>query len=676
MATITPPTSEIGATNQAATLPGWGKFSHGSVVDEAEHVPDLKWPKSVRKTYERMRNDYQLEALYYATTLPITRYRWCIDPNGARDEVVEKACRDYGLPLKGEPDSTIPLKGTSFDFYGHLDLVLQYLIFGHYFFEQVMEVGDDGLLHIRKLAPRAPRTIADFHVDPDGGLVGIRQTIGRPGDRMPNLIETGRLLFYVWQPEPGRFTGRSMFRACYQPWLLKDRLMRVDALKHERNGMGVPNAKQTIPDTLSADALQRAQEVMSSWRAGEDAGSVMPYGIEVELLGVKGTLPDTLASIKHYDEAMSRRWLGMLLNLGQTESGSRALGEVDADLIEMARDAIAGRIGKTFSDHQLADDVLWNFPSETHAPRLTYERPEDAAPSTPQPEPPAAPPVQARSRPATFKPARPALYAEQRARLASPSDRRREPSAREVQAAVDFDRVDLEHRGVLSGLLSDWEDVTASQIDSLVAQVETAAGDLDALARIEAPVEGADVIADAMRTASRQAAETARMEAAAQGVHLDPTPVMASTADMDPVEDGIVARAAAYALRLARSLSESAAWQAVTTTGADDLPAAVRTHLESLSGSYVEQRLGGAVSAAQTEGRAATQAAAEEEAGGAEYDACELLDTNTCTACAEHDNTTYTSLDEARRDYPGAGYIGCEGGDRCRGLLVQLLPEA
>lgn len=676
MAAISPPTDTIGVVNpNASTIPGWRQIARGTMVDEAEHVPALKWPRSVRTTFERMRNDYQLEALYYATTLPITRYRWCIDPNGADRALVEKASADYGLPVLGEPDQPIPLKHTSFDFYGHLDLALQMLVFGHYFFEQVMEPGDDGLLHLRKLEPRAPRTIADFDVAEDGGLRAIRQTVGRPGRPMPDWIEITRLLFYVWQPEPGRYTGRSMFRACYQAWLLKDKLMRVDAWKHERNGIGTPVAEQTTPEPLSQATLDAAGEVMASWRAGEHAGSVMPYGIKARLVGVEGNLPDTLASIKHYDEAMGRRWLGMLLNLGQTQSGSRALGEVDADLIELARDAIAGRVAQVFSDHMIADDVRWNYPADAveFAPRLAYERPSDAAPAQPDPEPPEV--VQARRRPRPSRRQRPSLLAAQRARLASPTDRRRELTAREQQARTDFDRVDLEWRGVLSGLLDEWEQVTADQIDSLVDQIEAADGDLEALGEIEAPILGADLIADAMATAARQAAETARQEAADQGVALDATPVMATAADMAPVEDTIAAAAAAYARRLARGLTESAAWQAITSTGADDLPSLVRSHLEGLSGAFVEQRLGGAISAAQTEGRAATQAAAEEAAGGAEYDASELLDENTCGPCAAIDGTTYHSLEEARRDYPAAGYVGCEGGDRCRGLLVQLLPE-
>lgn len=51
--------------------------------------------------------------------------------------------------------------------------------------------------------------------------------------------------------------------------------------------------------------------------------------------------------------------------------------------------------------------------------------------------------------------------------------------------------------------------------------------------------------------------------------------------------------------------------------------------------------------------------------------ASEVLDQNTCGPCASIDGTTFDSLDEARAAYP-AGYVNCQGGSRCRGVLVFL----
>jgi hypothetical protein len=46
--------------------------------------------------------DAQIASLLLAFTLPIRRYHWYIDPNGARDEVVKDVANDFNLPVDGQ----------------------------------------------------------------------------------------------------------------------------------------------------------------------------------------------------------------------------------------------------------------------------------------------------------------------------------------------------------------------------------------------------------------------------------------------------------------------------------------------------------------------------------------------------------------------------------------------
>src|SRR5829696_3333291 len=78
---------EIGHGN--ARLTPWSAFD-----DVTETVPELAWPNSIT-TYSAMRTDAQIASLLLPFTLPIRRYRWYIDPNGARDEVVEHIANDF-----------------------------------------------------------------------------------------------------------------------------------------------------------------------------------------------------------------------------------------------------------------------------------------------------------------------------------------------------------------------------------------------------------------------------------------------------------------------------------------------------------------------------------------------------------------------------------------------------
>jgi hypothetical protein len=162
-------------------------------------------------------------------------------------------------------------------------------------------------------------------------------------------------------------------------------------------------------------------------------------------------------------------------------------------------------------------------------------------------------------------------------------------------------------------------------------------------------------------------AETVRAEVAAQGHTL-------TAADLAAAEAAVADAASGTALMLGKALEMSAASKAVQLA---NLPAAdrakqVRDHLESLTGANADYELRGLVTKAQNTGRFAQLA---ETPDGTRYYASELLDANVCENCAEEDGVEFDNLEEAQGDYP-CGYALCLGGDRCRGTVVAVLPEA
>ena len=78
-------------------------------ADDSEEVLELSWPDSVR-TYDKMRNDEQIAAFLLAFTLPIKGYRWFINPNGARDAVVEHIANHFGQSSRA---MTPPAEGSA-----------------------------------------------------------------------------------------------------------------------------------------------------------------------------------------------------------------------------------------------------------------------------------------------------------------------------------------------------------------------------------------------------------------------------------------------------------------------------------------------------------------------------------------------------------------------------------
>lgn len=358
---------------QVGTLPTWGTLA----PDAHETNPALTWPSSIDVFDKMRREDSQVGSVLRAVTFPIRRTTWMIDPADARPEVVALVADSFGLPVKGWPTGPAGRSRDKFDFDEHLRLALLELVFGHSVFEQVYRVDDAGRVRLRKLAWRPPRSIAKWDVAKDGGLVAIEQYgVGSK----PIRIGVDRLVVYVNEREGGNWTGTSLLRTAYKNWLLKDRMLRAQAITVERNGLGIPVyegaplPKDVSMSTAEADEWVKAQKddglrLAKSARAGQDAGASIPAGAKFTLTGVTGTLPNTDEPIRYHDEQIARAMLAHFLNLG-TETGSWALGSTFAEFFVGSLNAEALHVANTCQAHVVEDLVDANWGPNEPAPRI------------------------------------------------------------------------------------------------------------------------------------------------------------------------------------------------------------------------------------------------------------------------------------------------------------------
>lgn len=354
------PTSELG---YAGGNSGWWDMA------AAETTPELRWPLNIA-VYDRMRSqDAQVTSVLRAVTLPVRRTEWRIDPAGARDEVVEHVATDLGLPIHGQPDAAPGRTRDRFSWSEHLRLSMLDLVYGHMFFEQLYRIDGTGRARLRKLAPRMPRTISAINVADDGGLDSIEQY---PAPNQPfakqTKIPVSRLVAYVNDREAGQWTGNSLLRPAYKFWVLKDRMLRVQAQTIERNGMGIPDYEAGPREK----SLEPGQKLMQGLRAGDQAGLSRPNGSKFGLKGVEGTLPDAEKVIRYYDEQIARSALLHFLNLG-TQTGSWALGSTFAEFFTMSLQSVAEQKRDTAQQHVVEDLVDVNFGPDEPAPRLVFE---------------------------------------------------------------------------------------------------------------------------------------------------------------------------------------------------------------------------------------------------------------------------------------------------------------
>jgi hypothetical protein len=117
------------------------------------------------------------------------------------------------------------------------------------------------------------------------------------------------------------------------------------------------------------------------YKVGERAGGALPYGAKLTLQGTLGALPDTIASMRFQNEEMSRSMLMMFFQLGQTETGSRALGSSFIDWFSVQQEMIADWICDVTNEHVIEDWWDWNVdPDSDQVPLIGYIRGEDSQP--------------------------------------------------------------------------------------------------------------------------------------------------------------------------------------------------------------------------------------------------------------------------------------------------------
>jgi hypothetical protein len=714
------PTTERGtaissAFNWTGVLP-WSQF-----MDDAEKSPDLQWPRSV-EWYDQMRNDAQCQGLYLGATAALMRYGWYIDPNECDPFYTDLLAADLNLVVGVDEAQSALATGSKsarlrsqgrFGWYRHLATLLKAMVYGHYYFEQVGDITNDGrngaqVWRLRKLGPRHPRTITEIKVSEDGGLASITQGYGKAGGPPPE-IPVDRLVAYVWDQEPGNWVGRSIYRSMYRNWLIKDRLLRVDAVKHERNGVGMPII-EAPPGATPVD-IQDLDNMAQEYKVGERGGGAVPYQTKLRLVGTEGSIPDTIGSIRFQNEEMARSMLMMFMQLGQTETGSRALGQSFIDWFALQQAFIADWVVATTVQYVIEDWWNWNVdPESLQTPTLGYVRDElsnpqasDFAGAQLPPEMQAA--LVAPKRRRVGRSISPAVSARRRSLHAevSPSAMpypnlpqrklRRQPYPHEIAAGVDFNAID-----------------TTSEAGQITASEAWQKEKLRLMARVEGVVKGAtkqNVVAAISEVGAQAAAEAALAtaggeEAAANAAERAFKQVILDTADYatgaarsELIKQGLIQAvnyggkkywevgnrgmelAEAHLIGLRSTLISNTerltarVGPSYDSNAMHDLANSVINEILQREDVYASDQIQGMINSTVNQSRMDVFQDAENDGQQVQLYASELLDSNTCGNCMDVDGEDLEQ-DEAFEMYAGGGYIECEGGSRCRGTVIAV----
>jgi len=337
-------TVELGAT---------GTSVFAGLLYEDEYNTDLQGDKAI-KTYDKMRrSDGQVKAGLLACKLPLMVARWDVTP--ASDDPLDVMIAETVKEDLWE------------DWDDFLRQALLMLDFGHMAFEKVWELRD-GRYTWRKLAPRLPQSIVEWHITDDGELDHIVQQamIGNNFKQVP--IPAAKLFVFTHEREGSNFRGISLLRAAYKHWYYKNNLYAIDGMAAERHGIGL--ASFTYPDNATQAQKDALRDIGERLHAHERAYEAHPESIKFDLKGVQGQLHDIMRSIDHHDLQIVRSILAQFMNLGAKATGSYALSQDQSQFFLMALQAVGRNVCNTVNRQGIREMVDYNWDVKRY-PKLT-----------------------------------------------------------------------------------------------------------------------------------------------------------------------------------------------------------------------------------------------------------------------------------------------------------------
>lgn len=87
-------------------------------------------------------------------------------------------------------------------------------------------------------------------------------------------IPASKLLLFSFRREGENYEGVSVLRSAYKHWYFKETMYKFDAVRHERQSVGIPVIY--LPSTATPEDKEQAKIIVANIRATEQTGVVMP----------------------------------------------------------------------------------------------------------------------------------------------------------------------------------------------------------------------------------------------------------------------------------------------------------------------------------------------------------------------------------------------------------------
>lgn len=342
-----------------------GTYIFNGIITREEYNSDLmRW--EALKNYDIMRrSDATVRATLKVCKLPILSATWTIE--AATDEQKDIDIAEFVRNQLFESNITFP---------DLLNEIMTFLDFGYSVFEKVWDYVDyNGKTYIglKDMQSRKQRSIYRWETNTENPTFGITQYV--PGGTYS--VPGEKLVIFTNDKEGENYEGISMLRAAYKHWKMKDTLELIDAIRHERQGLGI--ILITPPEGANESDINDAIDNARQARASEEAVIKKPNGWEIEWMDMKAgatNITDIMGSLDYHKREILKSVLAQFLELGGNKgaSGSRATSQDHSALFELAEEFTAKYVGNVFNKEVIKELVDLNFSDVEHYPTLEHSK--------------------------------------------------------------------------------------------------------------------------------------------------------------------------------------------------------------------------------------------------------------------------------------------------------------
>lgn len=370
------------------------RINNKKIVEEVNEA--FKYPRFLRTVAELQANP-TITAPLNVYRMMLSRVKWDVAPPEDATEIDKERAKIIKTMMTD-------MEGSWASF---IESVLTYLQYGFQVSEIVLRRRlrangskyDDGLVGIKKLAPRSQNTICGWVFDPTGSdLIAVEQTIayaenqhlfkGRVNNENKIEIPREKFLLFSASATNGNPEGNSILKGIYLAFKRMEMLIDQSLLTAAKDVQGV--LKITLPPNyLSADASddQKAivamfKQIVDDYSQGKIKGLIFPQAYDpetkqpmfgYELLESKSTPKvDIEDAIKRFQTDILSALSVDVLRLGADGTGSFSLAEAKSSILALAIDYRLKEIAEVLNMHLMRTIYAQNGWNQENMAQFVY----------------------------------------------------------------------------------------------------------------------------------------------------------------------------------------------------------------------------------------------------------------------------------------------------------------